>query len=185
MPRSSNKRERLLESADQLILQQGFTQTTLADIATGSGVPLGNVYYYFKTKEDIGRKVIESRRSRIHQLLQECSAADTPKARLLAFLDHPVATRNSLAKDGCPLGTLAYELSHGDSALREASSALIRDVLDWCTSQFEQLALAEPHTLSLQFFGQLQGMSLIANTLHDPDVITDTVAGIRRWIEGL
>jgi len=29
MPRSSDKRERLIRSADQLILQQGFKQTTL------------------------------------------------------------------------------------------------------------------------------------------------------------
>ena len=61
MPRTSDKRERLVNSADTLILRQGFKQTTLADIADDSGVPLGNVYYYFKSKEDIGMSVIEAR----------------------------------------------------------------------------------------------------------------------------
>lgn len=49
----SNKRERLLKAADELFLQKGTDLTTLADIAHASDVPLGNVYYYFKTKGEI------------------------------------------------------------------------------------------------------------------------------------
>ena len=53
-----NKRSRLLEAANRLVHAQGFNQTTLADIAREAEVPLGNVYYYFKTKEDIGHALI-------------------------------------------------------------------------------------------------------------------------------
>ena len=49
----SDKRTRLIEAADKLVQLQGFSQTTLADIAKKADVPLGNVYYYFKTKEEI------------------------------------------------------------------------------------------------------------------------------------
>jgi len=45
------KRTRLINTASKLAHEHGFNQTTLADIARDSGVPLGNVYYYFKTKE--------------------------------------------------------------------------------------------------------------------------------------
>ena len=51
-----NKCTCLLEAANKLVHQQGFNQTTLADIAKAAQVPLGNVYYYFKTKEDIVRR---------------------------------------------------------------------------------------------------------------------------------
>ena len=54
MPRKTDKRVRLIEAAKVLIHQQGFHLTTLADIAQEADVPLGNVYYYFKTKEAIG-----------------------------------------------------------------------------------------------------------------------------------
>ena len=52
MPRArrNDKRERLIEAADKLIYEQTFHTTTLADIAKLADVPLGNVYYYFKTK---------------------------------------------------------------------------------------------------------------------------------------
>jgi TetR/AcrR family transcriptional repressor of nem operon len=33
----------------------------MADIAAAANVPPGNVYYYFKTKEEIGAAIIEQR----------------------------------------------------------------------------------------------------------------------------
>ncbi len=40
--------------------RQGATATTLADIAQAADVPLGNVYYYFKTKDDLIRAVVQA-----------------------------------------------------------------------------------------------------------------------------
>jgi len=45
----TDKRTRLINTMRRnLPTEHGFSQTTLADIARDSGVPLGNVYYYFK-----------------------------------------------------------------------------------------------------------------------------------------
>ena len=54
------KRERLVAAATELLHQQGIERTTLADIAKAADVPLGNVYYYFKTKDDVIAAVIEA-----------------------------------------------------------------------------------------------------------------------------
>ena len=35
-----------------------FKATTLADIAQAADVPLGNVYYYFKSKDELIRAVV-------------------------------------------------------------------------------------------------------------------------------
>ena len=53
-----------------LIHKQGFNLTTLADIAQEANVPLGNVYYYFKTKESIAEAVIANRGRELHEALQ-------------------------------------------------------------------------------------------------------------------
>jgi TetR/AcrR family transcriptional regulator, transcriptional repressor for nem operon len=45
MSRASGKREKLVDSAGKLFHQVGFNQTSLADIAEDSGVPLGNVHF--------------------------------------------------------------------------------------------------------------------------------------------
>ena len=54
-----DKRTRLVDTAAKLVHEQGFNRTTLADISRESGVLLGNVYYYFRTKEAIGEALID------------------------------------------------------------------------------------------------------------------------------
>ena len=183
MPQISDKRERLIRSADNLILQQGFKQTTLADIAEDAGVPLGNVYYYFKTKEDIGKTVIENRLRSLQELLARCSVDSSPKGRLLAFLDYPGEIKATLVGNGCPLGTLSYELSRSEACLQNPSSDLIKTLLDWATAQFTDMGVADPEASALQFVCNLQGMSLVANTLKQGDVIDTIVERTRDWLQ--
>ena len=185
MPRSSDKRERLISAADQLILRQGFKQTTLSDIAEASGVPLGNVYYYFKTKEDIGKTIIDNRIATMQALLARCSEHQDPRQRLFALLNYPLEVRRELSETGCPLGTLSYELSHLNSDLNEFSRNLISVVLDWSSEQFERMGRVDSRQLGLQFVSNLQGMSLIANALNDPRVVDQMIERTRDWIESL
>ena len=61
VPDRGGKRERLVASAGDLLHRQGVAATTLAQVAEAADVPAGNVYYYFKTKDDLVRAVIEDR----------------------------------------------------------------------------------------------------------------------------
>ena len=185
MPRTSDKRERLIRSADRLILSQGFKQTTLSDIAADSGVPLGNVYYYFKTKEDICKTIVDTRIEAVQALLEQCSQPEAPKDRLLCFLDYPLSVKQDLSENGCPIGTLCYELSRHEQPLNESSQRLIRVILDWCQAQFQAMGKPDAAELGLQFVSNLQGMSLIANALENPDVVEQMVQRTRSWVESL
>jgi hypothetical protein len=51
----ADKWRSLVEAASRLFYQQGFEHTSLADIAAAAEVPLGNVYYYFKAREELLR----------------------------------------------------------------------------------------------------------------------------------
>ena len=59
-PGAGGKRERLVESARELVHEQGVQRTTLAEVAERAEVPAGNVYYYFKTKDELVGAVVES-----------------------------------------------------------------------------------------------------------------------------
>ncbi|GMQ87297.1 MAG: TetR/AcrR family transcriptional regulator [Gammaproteobacteria bacterium] len=185
MPRTSDKRERLLRSADRLILSQGFRQTTLADIAEDSKVPLGNVYYYFKTKEDICKSVVETRIESMQALLEKCSEPDDPRARLLQLLDYPLTVRTELTDNGCPLGTLSYELSRSEGVLSQSSAQLIEVVLDWARQQFQAMDKPDADELALQLISTLQGMSLVANATRDPGVVDKVISRTRSWLQSL
>ena len=56
------KRDRLIEAAKAKFYQQGVTRTTLADIAQQAQVPLGNVYYHFRTKGALVQAVVQARK---------------------------------------------------------------------------------------------------------------------------
>jgi AcrR family transcriptional regulator len=58
--RRPGKRERLVAAASELLHQQSVEKMTLADIGRLADVPLGNVYYYFRTKDEIVETVIET-----------------------------------------------------------------------------------------------------------------------------
>src|SRR5207247_8359205 len=62
------KRDRLIEAAKAKFYQQGVARTTLADIAQQAQVPLGNVYYHFRTKEALVEAVIQTHLQELQSL---------------------------------------------------------------------------------------------------------------------
>ena len=58
-----------MAAAIRLLHQQGIERTTLADIAKVADVPAGNVYYYFKTKDEVIAAVIEAHAQQIKTTL--------------------------------------------------------------------------------------------------------------------
>lgn len=185
MPRASDKRERLLEAASDLIHRQGFKPTTLAHIASASDVPLGNVYYYFKTKDEIAAAVIDERTAELHRFLLRCEQEPDPRDRLLAFLEMPVQSRDLITAHGCPVGSLCQELNKDPSPLSDKADDILRTQLDWVTEQFGQMAREDAEELGLHMIIDLQGMSVLANAMRDPTVVDREVARLRAWLKAL
>src|SRR6266481_1548351 len=74
-----DKRAQLVSAAVSLAYQNGFGATSLADIAREAKVPLGNVYYYFKTKDEIGDAIVEWRLAQLSAQRQRWSELDRPR----------------------------------------------------------------------------------------------------------
>src|SRR3954453_1564769 len=85
-PARQGKRERLVTAAQELVYRQGVARTTLAHIAEAAEVPVGNVYYYFKTKEDIVSAVVRAREDQLTTTLAELESRHPgPRTRLGAL----------------------------------------------------------------------------------------------------
>jgi AcrR family transcriptional regulator len=67
--RGRDTRSRLRELALQLFAEQGYEQTSLREIAERLGVTKAALYYYFKSKEDIVRSLVEDYMAEIDQLI--------------------------------------------------------------------------------------------------------------------
>ena len=52
------KRGRIEEAAKELFIKRGFHATSMRDIASAADTSLGNLYNYYRTKEDILESII-------------------------------------------------------------------------------------------------------------------------------
>src|SRR2546421_2543612 len=131
-----DKRTRLIETATKLAYGRGFRETSLADIAKAARVPVGNVYYYLKTKEELAEAVVERRLEEFRADRAEWNRLSSPKERLLAFVGSVQANREQLARGGCALGGLCTELHKEGGALAKKSAALFNEPMRWLEEQF-------------------------------------------------
>lgn len=186
MPRKTDKRVRLIEAAKVLIHQQGFNLTTLADIAQEADVPLGNVYYYFKTKEAIGEAVIEKRAAEYAEMLIKLDENTDPYTRLCAFIKLGVEDLELVARYGCPVGGLCQELGKQGGPLADQAAKLLHDVLTWAGKQFKTLGFGEKsEELALNLVSSVQGMHLLTHTFKEPKLAHIQTKTLLAWLDNL
>lgn len=185
MPRSSDKRERLLGAARRLIHERGFNQTSLADIATAAEVPLGNVYYYFKTKQALASAVISRQAQDFAQLEQDLAKIGDARSRIEGFLSMLLVNSAAIAAYGCPIGSLCTELNKTSSGISNQAEDLLQHQLDWLSEQFVALGKGEEAgELATQMLVQLQGASVLAHAFHDQTLLAQQIAHLRNWLNG-
>jgi TetR/AcrR family transcriptional regulator, transcriptional repressor for nem operon len=184
-PGRGGKRARLVASAGDLLHRQGIAATTLAQVATAADVPPGNVYYYFKTKDDLVRAVIDARAGQVHAMLGSLETRRTPATRLKALARQWAEMRELIARYGCPFGTLTAELDRRDDGLDREAAKPIGLILDWAENQFRQMGRRDARELAVALFAGVQGGALLANALRDPDIMTSHVHHLERWIDSL
>lgn len=183
MNKRTDKRVRLIEAADKLFYEQGVNITTLANIASLAEVPLGNVYYYFKSKESIVIAVIERRRKSIEAQFAEWASLGN-KARLTALIEQNTAQAEQAVSFGDWLGSLCQELCKTTGEISSTASNLLKDVLGWCETQFKEMGKGEKsHGLALSLLSGLQGTSLLTLTFKDTQVIKQQSHYLTNWLE--
>ncbi|HEY9097520.1 MAG TPA: TetR/AcrR family transcriptional regulator [Thiobacillus sp.] len=186
MSANVEKKARLTEAAAKLIHQNGFSQTTLADIAAAAQVALGSVYYYFKSKDEVAQAILDRRSGDLARLLKEAEQLPDPRARLDVLIQIWVDDREIDAWHGCPIGSLCYELAKGRGPLSDASAQPIKLMVSWCTEQFRQLGHVEQASvLAHHLVSCLQGISLLANAFVDPDLILAETVYLAGWLDTL
>jgi AcrR family transcriptional regulator len=183
---ANSKRERLEVAAAELFHKAGVERTSLADVAAAAEVPLGSVYFYFRTKDDLAAAVIKRRESWLGRLLDRHGTIPDPRKRLEALVDVWVDDREIDARYGCPVGSLCFEIARARGAVSTHAARPFRVLLDWCGEQFRELGAgkaADGHALHL--IAALQGISLTASVLNDPGLIVKEAKHLKAWLRDL
>ncbi|MFI6604681.1 TetR/AcrR family transcriptional regulator [Nonomuraea sp. NPDC050536] len=180
------KRRRLMSAAARVVHEQGAERTTIADIARAADVPVGNVYYYFKTKDELVAAALAEHARQLEVITGELDRLPSPRERLKGLVRGWIDQRDMAARFGCPTGTLAAELDkRAEGGLDVEAGRVIRLLLDWVERQFREMGLPDPEGLALTLVGAYQGMSLLANALRDPQIMTREGTRLMNWLDSL
>jgi TetR/AcrR family transcriptional regulator, transcriptional repressor for nem operon len=181
-----DKRSRLVSAAVDLAHQNGFGATSLADIAREAEVPLGNVYYYFKTKDEIGEAIVELRLSELAAQRQRWEECGSPRDRLCACVQDVFDNRDFLAQRGCAVGTLCSELHKSSGVVAARATEIFAQHLAWLENQFRALGKGEESSgLAVHLLSAMQGVSTLAHAFRDPALVATEIKRLESWIQSL
>ena len=181
----TGKQQRLVASARELIHKQGVEKTTIADIAQAADVPVGNVYYYFKTKDELVDAAIDGHAADVRAMLGSLARHRTPQARLKALIRELMSQRELAADYGCPLGSLCSELDKRTDTLARSCSELLQLPVDWAARQFRLMGRRDARDLAVALIASYEGIALLTNTFHDPELMAREGRRLERWIDSL
>ena len=181
---ATEKRVELVRAAQSLLHERGFHRTTLADVAQAAKVPLGNVYYYYKTKEALAEAVIDAHEAALRDCVTSWSKAhESPRERLARYVRAPLDAADSVIEFGCPHGSLCQELEKlGPRApLAKASARLMAVYVDWAAEQFRALGhRTDARELASELVAAVQGTLLLAHTLRSRAFLVKQLGRVER-----
>ncbi len=183
--RAAEKRQRLVDAAWQLFYRRGVARTTLGEIAAEADVPLGNVYYYFKSREDLVEAVLDAHKRHLTAVLA-CWDAATPDPwqRLGIYLQAQAENADKLAADGCQHTRLTFDLGH-EEAFRARAGEILELYLRWAQRQLELLGRRDARERALELICRVQGAITLSSSLHQPHVLIDETERLHRWLAEL
>jgi AcrR family transcriptional regulator len=183
--RRPSRRERLVAAASELLRQQSVEKTTLADIARLADVPVGNVYYYFKTKDEIVETVIDTHLADIQAEVASLERRHRhPKARLKALIGTLASRAGFVAQHGCPYGRRS-PLETPSAGPDQRVGKLLAFPIDWAEQQFRMLGSDDARDLAVSLIASYQGIAAVANTLRDPKLLGRQGRRLGAWIDSL
>ncbi|MEQ1790554.1 MAG: TetR/AcrR family transcriptional regulator [Rickettsiales bacterium] len=184
---AQNKKERLIDSAAILFHRNGLMATSLADIAKDAQIPIGNVYYYFKTKDDLALAATHKRKDQFaatYMLFSE-NIAD-PRARLIEVINYYNKAGEEYTKYGCPIGKIINDTDTVKDPIAQTAALVFADFIAWAGVQFEQLGHKQDAIkYATSLMAGIQGAVIMAKTFQNPQIITDETAKLIEWIESI
>jgi AcrR family transcriptional regulator len=129
--RSHDTRSRLRELALKLFAEQGYEKTSLREIAEQLGVTKAALYYYFKSKEDIVRSLVEDYVADLDDLIAWAKAQPRSQAtraeivhRYLHIVSNGTAVFRMLHQNQAAVSGLANAKERGE-LFKERMDALV------------------------------------------------------------
>lgn len=184
-------RERIVQSAANLIFASGARETSLDEVRSAVGASKSQLYHYFSDKDELLSGVIDFQGTRVIGVQQPELGAIDSIASLKRWRNKLVQLADTLGRiGGCPIGSLANELACHSENHRRA----LNESFDLWAAQIEGGLLRmraggrlgpslDPKALSITFMTAIQGGLLLAKLQQSPTALATALDEVIRSIE--
>jgi TetR/AcrR family transcriptional repressor of nem operon len=183
----------LLDAAHVLVRRHGWAGTSVDELCEHAGVSKGAFFHHFESKEQLAVAAAEHWTAVTAPMFAAADYHRHERAidRILGYLDLRAAIAVGATDEyTCFVGTMVQE-AHADSpAIAEACAASMFGHTDSLTDDFRAAIEECPHAVdadaaSLARHTQvvLQGAFILAKARHDPAIVREHIAHLRRYVE--
>ncbi len=180
-------RDQIIEAADQLFYEQGFEQTSFADIAEAVQLSRGNFYYHFKSKDELLDAVIDLRLAQTQLMLDRWQIeGGSPQERIRSFIRILLVNQGKIKRFGCPVGSLSTELTKLGHQAEVRVQQLFTLFRAWLAEHFRALdTVLSPDDLAMHLLARSQGVATLAQAFKDDRFILLEVQAMYEWLDRL
>lgn len=164
-------RESLLEAAQQLMLAQGFTATTVDQICEAASVTKGAFFHYFSSKDELAKATFDRfcrRGGERYQSAPFLKKSD-PLERLNGYVDFTIAQAKHPVRDSCLVGMFSQELADSRPEFRTMCegafaqwAAGLKTMLDEVKKRHAPRASIDTQSLAEHFIAVFEGSLILA-----------------------
>ncbi|WP_027360210.1 TetR/AcrR family transcriptional regulator [Desulforegula conservatrix] len=184
-------RQRILDSAMDLLNTKGYHATTMNDIIAATGAQKGNLYYHFPGKEALVIDLVKSAGKTYGEYLSGRSGSGSPVERLYGILDAVLDFhRDRGLKGGCLFGNLAMETADTVPAVAESVKGVLDSGIDWIATliskakesgeiRYGQDSETDSRTLALRIVAGIEGSILLARLGKDIKILENAVKDLK------
>ena len=198
MPRDgAPTRERILDAASKLVVERGFTATTVDAVLDASGTTKGAFFHHFDSKAALGHALVERYAAGDLDMLEDFmgraeAASDDPAEQLAAFLRlfEEAAAEVAHEESGCLYVSFVQQSQLVDESTIDV---IVGAVLAWrnrLVAKLEEAAAVHPPrdavdlvSLADLVFTTFEGAFILVRTLGDPELMRGQLAHLRRYVE--
>ncbi len=187
-------REKLLETAQHLMLAKGYTATSVEEICEDSNLTKGSFFHYFASKEDLGKAVLDRYVNTMLQAVQNAPflKKSDPLQRLYGYIDFMIAlSKDPARRSGCLLGNFAQVLTDTNPEIRTQCAAhfklwadMLKQELDAAKAAYKVKGL-DTGALADHFISLFEGSLMLAKTRQDPDVIANNLFHFKNYLKSI
>jgi TetR/AcrR family transcriptional repressor of nem operon len=195
--RGEDTRTRILDTAQAMILDNGFAGVSIDQLINGVGLTKGAFFHHFRNKKELARSLIRRYSDEGMQLFKDSlkraqKLSDDPLQQFLILIGLYEELFEGLTEPypGCLLASYVYELQQFDDDIKDIINRefiLSRTELTRLIGQIMKLyppkAEIHPSSLADGFMSLFEGAFILSKSLNEPDITVQQLRHYKTYVE--